>query len=66
MAMTAHHGDRLRASWGRMAVPGAISLIGSVLALANSMAASSSATVLAGWVFTLPGALQLAQGERRR
>lgn len=65
MSMTVHHhGERLRGSWVWMAILGAISLIGGVLALANPMAATFAATVLAGWVFTLLGALQVVQAFR--
>ncbi len=64
MTMTMHHGERLRTSWIWMAVLGVISLVGGVLALANPMAATLAATVLAGWVFSLLGALQIVQAFR--
>jgi uncharacterized membrane protein HdeD (DUF308 family) len=64
MAMTAHHGEKLRTSWVWMALFGVISLIGGVLALANPLAATLAATVLAGWVFTLLGVLQVIQAFR--
>lgn len=65
MAMTTHqHGERLRTSWIWMVLFGVISLIGGILALANPLAATLAATVLAGWVFTLLGVLQVIQAFR--
>ncbi len=65
MAMTAHHhGEKLRTSWVWMALFGVISLVGGFLALVNPLAATLAATVLAGWVFTLLGVLQVIQAFR--
>ncbi len=65
MAMTTHHhGETLRTSWVWMVLFGVISLVGGVLALANPLAATLAATVLAGWVFTLLGVLQVFQAFR--
>lgn len=58
------HGARLRTSWVWMAILAVISLVGGVLALANPLAATLAATVLAGWVFALLGALQVVQSFR--
>ncbi|MFC6486791.1 HdeD family acid-resistance protein [Nitratireductor sp. GCM10026969] len=56
----------LRTSWGWLALLGAISLIGGVLALANPFAATMTAALLAAWAFTLFGALQIIQAFRLR
>ena len=63
MAMTVHS-DKLRASWGWMALFAVISLIGGVLALLNPFAATLAATLLAGWTFAFLGALQIVQAFR--
>jgi uncharacterized membrane protein HdeD (DUF308 family) len=49
-----------------MAVLAVISIIGGVLALINPFAATLAATVMAGWVFALLGALQVFQSFRVR
>lgn len=51
----------LRSSWIWLAILGAISLIGGVLALINPFAATFAAVLLAGWTFILFGALQIIQ-----
>lgn len=61
MAVNATHVDRLRSSWIWLAVLGAISLIGGVLALANPFAATLAAVLLAGWTFLIFGILQIIQ-----
>ena len=63
MTMTTH-GERLRTSWIWMAVLAVISIIGGVVALINPFAATLAATVMAGWVFALLGALQILQSFR--
>jgi uncharacterized membrane protein HdeD (DUF308 family) len=51
----------LRSSWIWLAILGAISLIGGILALLNPFAATFAAVLLAGWTFILYGALQIIQ-----
>lgn len=51
----------LRSSWIWLAILGAISLIGGILALINPFAATFAAVLLAGWTFILYGALQIVQ-----
>lgn len=53
--------QRLKSSWIWLAVLGAISLIGGILALANPFAATFAAVLLAGWTFLLFGILQIVQ-----
>lgn len=53
--------DRLRRSWIWMAILAVLSLVGGVLALFNPFAATLAATLMAGWVFALLGALQIVQ-----
>ncbi len=53
--------EKLRKSWGWMAVLAVISLIGGVLALINPFAATLAATLMAGWFFMLLGGLQVIQ-----
>lgn len=60
MTMTAIEAG-LRKSWGWMAAFAVISLIGGVLALLNPLAATLTATLMAGWAFTFLGALQVIQ-----
>ncbi len=60
MADTA--GNRsIHASWGWLALLGAISLIGGILAFANPFAATMTAAMLAAWTFVLFGVLQIVQ-----
>lgn len=61
---TAAHVERLRASWVWLAILGAISLVGGILALINPFAATLAAVFLAGWTFLLFGVLQLIQAFR--
>lgn len=61
MAATATQVERLRSSWIWLAILGAISLIGGVLALANPFAATLAAVFLAGWTFLIFGILQIVQ-----
>lgn len=61
---TGAHVDRLRSSWGWLAVLGAISLIGGILALINPFAATFAAVLLAGWTFLLFGVVQIMQAFR--
>ncbi len=56
--------ERLRGSWGWIAILGAIALIGGILALANPFAATMAATLLAGWTFLLFGVVQIIQAFR--
>lgn len=63
MAVVAHR-EKLRNSWVWMAVLAVISLIGGVLALLNPFAATLAATLMAGWVFSLLGAVQIIQSFR--
>ena len=58
MTMTAIEAG-LRKSWGWMAAFAVISLIGGVLALLNPLAATLTATLMAGWAFAFLGALQV-------
>jgi len=51
----------LRSSWVWLAILGAISLIGGILALFNPYAATGAAVWLAGWTFILFGAFQIIQ-----
>lgn len=60
MTMTAIEAG-LRKSWGWMAAFAVISLIGGVLALLNPLAATLTATLMAGWAFAFLGALQVIQ-----
>lgn len=53
--------QKLKTSWGWMAVFAVISLVGGVLALINPFAATLAATLMAGWVFAILGVLQLVQ-----
>lgn len=61
---TGAHVDRLRRSWVWLAVLGAISLIGGILALINPFAATFAAVLLAGWTFLLFGVVQIMQAFR--
>ncbi|MCO5084051.1 MAG: DUF308 domain-containing protein [Rhizobiaceae bacterium] len=61
---TGAHVERLRTSWVWLAVLGAISLIGGILALFNPFAATLAAVLLAGWTFLLFGVVQLIQAFR--
>lgn len=63
MAVVVHR-EKLRNSWVWMAVLAIISLIGGVLALLNPFAATLAATLMAGWVFSLLGAVQIIQSFR--
>lgn len=65
MANSTEHGQ-LRSSWVWLAVLGAISLIGGILALANPFAATMTAALLAAWAFALFGVLQIVQAFRVR
>ncbi|MCT7375371.1 HdeD family acid-resistance protein [Chelativorans salis] len=65
MADTVEH-RQLRSSWVWLAILGAISLIGGILALANPFAATMTAALLAAWAFTLFGVLQIIQAFRLR
>lgn len=56
--------QKLKTSWGWMAVFAVISLIGGVLALLNPFAATLAATVMAGWVFAVLGVLQIVHSFR--
>lgn len=58
--------QQLRSSWIWLALLGAISLIGGILALANPFAATVAAVFLAGWTFLLFGAVQIIQAFRMR
>ncbi|EKF43663.1 HdeD family acid-resistance protein [Nitratireductor indicus] len=53
-------------SWGWLALLGAISLIGGLLALANPFAATLTAALLAAWTFVLFGVVQIIQAFRVR
>lgn len=53
--------QRLQSSWIWLAILGAISLVGGILALANPFAATLAAVLLAGWTFILFGVLQVIQ-----
>lgn len=55
------HSQKLKKSWGWMAVLAVISLVGGVLALINPFAATLAATLMAGWFFMLLGGLQIIQ-----
>lgn len=61
MAAMATQVERLRSSWIWLAILGAVSLIGGVLALANPFAATLAAVFLAGWTFLIFGILQIVQ-----
>ncbi|MEO3999733.1 HdeD family acid-resistance protein [Mesorhizobium sp. CAU 1732] len=63
MAVVVHR-EKLRNSWVWMAVLAIISLVGGVLALLNPFAATLAATLMAGWVFSLLGAVQIIQSFR--
>jgi uncharacterized membrane protein HdeD (DUF308 family) len=63
MTMTTH-GERLRNSWIWMAVLAVVSIFGGVFALINPFAATLAATVMAGWIFAILGALQIFQSFR--
>lgn len=52
---------RLKASWGWLAVLGAVSLIGGILALIDPFAATLAAVLLAGWTFLIFGVMQIVQ-----
>lgn len=65
MANSIEHAQ-LRSSWGWLAVLGAISLAGGILALANPFAATMTAALLAAWTFILYGVLQIVQAFRVR
>lgn len=65
MADMAEH-RHLRTSWGWLALLGAISLIGGLVALANPFAATVTAALIAAWAFVLFGALQIIQAFRLR
>ncbi|WP_159585828.1 HdeD family acid-resistance protein [Chelativorans xinjiangense] len=65
MANSVEH-RQLRSSWVWLAVLGAISLIGGIVALANPFAATMTAALLAAWAFTLFGVLQVIQAFRLR
>ncbi|MFC5586155.1 HdeD family acid-resistance protein [Nitratireductor kimnyeongensis] len=58
--------ESVHASWGWLALLGAISLIGGILALANPFAATMTAAILAAWTFVLFGAVQIVQAFRVR
>ena len=58
---TVEHGEKLRSSWFWLAIFGAVSLIGGVLALLNPFAATLAATLLAGWFFIAMGVIQVIQ-----
>lgn len=60
MTMTVHE-EGLRKSWIWMGALALISLVGGVLALLNPFAATLAATLMAGWVFAILGALQIVQ-----
>lgn len=66
MATTAEHGEKLRSSWIWLAIFGAISLIGGILALLEPFAASLAATLLAGWFFIAMGVMQIIQSFQTR
>jgi len=61
MTETTVHSDKLKRSWGWMAVLAVVSLVGGVLALIDPFAATLAATLLAGWFFMLLGGLQIIQ-----
>lgn len=61
-----YHRNKLRSAWVWIAILGAISLIGGVLALANPFAATFAAVLLAGWAFLLFGILQVVQAFQMR
>lgn len=56
----------VHASWGWLALLGAISFIGGILALANPFGATLAAALLAAWTFVLFGVLQIIQAFRVR
>ncbi|MCO5071370.1 MAG: HdeD family acid-resistance protein [Rhizobiaceae bacterium] len=58
--------ERLKASWIWLAILGAISLIGGILALINPFAATLAAVFLAGWTFLLFGLIQIIHAFRVR
>ena len=58
--------EQLRASWIWLAILGAISLIGGILALINPFAATLAAVFLAGWTFLLFGLIQIIHAFRVR
>lgn len=61
MTETTVYSDKLKRSWGWMAVLAVVSLVGGVLALIDPFAATLAATLLAGWFFMLLGGLQIIQ-----
>lgn len=60
------HSERLRSSWVWLAILGAISLIGGILALLNPFAATLAAGLLAAWTFVIFGVLQIIQAFQLR
>jgi len=52
---------RLRSAWLWLAILGAISLVGGLLALFNPFTATMAAVFLAGWTFLIFGVFQLIQ-----
>lgn len=52
---------KLKSAWVWLAILGAISLIGGVLALLNPFAATLAAVLLAGWTFLIFGIVQIIQ-----
>ena len=58
--------EQLRSSWIWLAILGAISLIGGILALINPFAATLAAVFLAGWTFLLFGLIQIIHAFRVR
>ncbi|MBY8915254.1 DUF308 domain-containing protein [Nitratireductor sp. L1-7-SE] len=58
--------ESVHASWGWLALLGAISLVGGILAIANPFAATMTAAILAAWTFVLFGVLQIVQAFRVR
>ncbi|MDN2564673.1 DUF308 domain-containing protein [Aquibium sp. A9E412] len=58
--------SRQHSAWIWLAIVGAVSLIGGVLALANPFAATLAAEMLAAWTFLIFGVLQLLQATRMR
>jgi len=62
----ATHTEKLRSSWIWLALLAVIAIIGGLLALFNPFAATAAATLMAGWVFTILGIVQIIHSFQLR
>jgi uncharacterized membrane protein HdeD (DUF308 family) len=60
------HSEKLKSSWGWVALLAVISIVGGLLALFNPFAATLAATLMAGWTFVILGVVQIIESFQLR